>query len=278
MTDKEKTGGTRGVYIHFMRATALFVSHGSPMIALENDPWWRALREFGARTPRPRAAIVVSGHFEEPAPVRVTASPSPETIHDFYGFPDALYAIRYPAPGDPALAERIAGLLNDAGRAAALDPRRGLDHGAWVLLRFLYPDADVPVIEVSQPAPNSPEKMLAIGAALAPLRDEGVAIVGTGGVVHNLRRIDPAADAAGRVADWAKEFDSWFAGRLDAMDVEALRDYRRLGPNAALAAPTPEHFDPIFAALGAATPGERATTIHEGFRYGTISMRSFVIG
>jgi 4,5-DOPA dioxygenase extradiol len=135
----------------------------------------------------------------------------------------------------------------------------------------------VPVLEVSQPAPGSPEKMLSIGAALAPLRDEGVAIVGTGGVVHNLRRIDPAADAAGRVADWAREFDSWFAERLAAMDVEALRDYRRRAPNAALAAPTPEHFDPIFAALGAALPGERATTIHEGFRYGTISMRSFAL-
>ena len=248
------------------------------MIALENDPWGRALRDFGARAPRPRAAIVVSGHFEESPPVRVTASPRPETIHDFYGFPDALYAIRYPAPGDPALAQRIAAVLNDSGVPAALDARRGLDHGAWVPLRFLYPDADVPVIEVSQPAPNSPEQMLALGAALAPLRGEGVAIIGTGGVVHNLRRIDPAADAAGRVADWAKEFDTWFAGRLDAMDVEALRDYRRRGPHAALAAPTPEHFDPIFAALGAAAPGERATTIYEGFRYGTISMRSFAIG
>src|SRR5689334_24884229 len=200
MTDKEKTGGTRGVYIHFMRAPALFVSHGSPMIALENDPWGRALREFGARTPRPRAAIVVSGHFEEPAPVRVTASPSPETIHDFYGFPDALYAIRYPAPGDPALAERIAGLLNDAGRAAALDPRRGLDHGAWVPLRFLSPDADVPVIEVSQPAPNSPATLLAIRPALAPPRDEPAPILRPAPACPPLPRLDPPASAAARVA------------------------------------------------------------------------------
>jgi 4,5-DOPA dioxygenase extradiol len=261
-----------------MRASALFVSHGSPMIAVEDDPWGHALREFGARTPRPRAAIVVSGHFEEPPPVRVTASPRPGTIHDFSGFPDALYAIRYSAPGDPALAERIAGLLTGAGIPAALDRGRGLDHGAWVPLRFLYPDADVPILEVSQPAPNSPETVLAIGAALAPLRDEGVAIIGTGGVVHNLRRIDPSADAAGRVTDWAMEFDEWFAGRLEVMDLEALRDYRRRAPHAELAAPTPEHFDPIFAVLGAAGPGERATTIHEGFRYGTISMRSFAIG
>jgi len=261
-----------------MRSPALFVSHGSPMIAIEDDPWGRALGGFAARLPRPRAAVVVSGHFEEREPVRVTASAAPETIHDFYGFPDALYRIRYPAPGDPALARRVAALLGGAGFAAELDPSRGLDHGAWVPLRFLYPDATVPVVQVSQPAPRSPETMLALGAALAPLRDDGVALVGTGGVVHNLRRIDPAADAAGRVADWAREFDAWFAERLEAMDVDALADYRRVAPHAALAVPTPDHFDPVFAVLGSAAPGERATTIHEGFRYGTISMRSFVIG
>jgi 4,5-DOPA dioxygenase extradiol len=261
-----------------MRSPALFVSHGSPMIAIEDDPWGRALRELGAREPRPRAAVVVSGHFEEPDPVRVTASEAPPTIHDFYGFPDELYRIRYPAPGDPALAGRVAALLEGGGFPATLDPDRGLDHGAWVPLRFLYPDARVPVIEVSQPSPASPARMLALGAALAPLRDDGVAIIGTGGVVHNLRRIDPAADATGRVAEWAQEFDAWFAERLDGMDVEALADYRRRAPHAALAVPTPDHFDPIFAVLGAAAPGERATTVHEGFRYGTISMRSFVVG
>jgi 4,5-DOPA dioxygenase extradiol len=261
-----------------MRAPALFVSHGSPMVAIEDDPWGRALADFGARTPRPRAAVVVSGHFEAPEPLRVTGSPQPETIHDFYGFPDELYGIRYRAPGDPALAKRIAGLLEGAGFAAAVDPKRGLDHGAWVPLRFLYPDASVPVIEVSQPAPGSTERLLEIGAALAPLRDERIAIVGTGGVVHNLRRIDPSADASGRVADWASEFDSWFAERLAAMDVEALADYRRRAPHAALAVPTPDHFEPVFAVLGSAAAGERATTIHEGFRYGTISMRSFVLG
>jgi 4,5-DOPA dioxygenase extradiol len=261
-----------------MRAPVLFVSHGSPMIAIEDDPWGRALQEFGAREPRPRAAVVVSGHFEAPQPVRVTASERPETIHDFYGFPDALYRIRYGAPGDPALARRVADRLDAAGIAAALDPDRGLDHGAWVPLRFLYPDATVPVLEVSQPQAGSPERMLALGAALASLRDEGVAIVGTGGVVHNLRRIDPSADADGRVAGWAREFDAWFAERLAAMDVEAIADYRRRAPHAALAVPTPDHFHPVFAVLGAAAPGERAATIHEGFRYGTISMRSFVIG
>src|SRR4051794_12622547 len=118
------------------RTPALFVSHGSPMIAIQDDPWAHALRDFAARLPRPRAAVVVSGHFEEPAPIRVTACAAPETIHDFGGFPRELYRIRYPAPGDPALAERIAGLLDAAGIPASLDARRGFDHGAWVPLRF----------------------------------------------------------------------------------------------------------------------------------------------
>lgn len=260
-----------------MSMPSVFVSHGSPTLILENLPARDFLSTLGSLLPRPKAIVAVSAHWNTERPAVSTAE-RPETIHDFYGFPDELYRIRYPAPGDPALAERIVRLLDDRSFPAMLDPDRGLDHGAWVPLRFLYPDARVPVIEVSQPSGGSPERMLALGAALAPLRDEGIAIVGTGGVVHNLRRIDPAADASGRVADWAREFDSWFAGRLGEMDVEALADYRRRAPHAALAVPTPDHFDPIFAVLGAASAGERATTVHEGFRYGTISMRSFVVG
>ena len=247
------------------------------MIAIEDDPWGHALRDFGSRSPRPRAAVVVSGHFEAPGPVRVTASARPETIHDFGGFPEELYRLRYPAPGDPELAKRVVDLLDRAEIPAALDPSRGLDHGAWVPLRFLFPPADVPVIEVSQPSARSPESMMKIGAALSPLRDEAVIVVGTGGVVHNLRRFDPAAGPDGPVAEWASEFESWFAEKLEAMDVEALTDYRRRAPHAALAVPTPEHFDPVFAVLGSAGPDERARTVYEGFRYGTISMRSFAV-
>lgn len=258
------------------RAPAAFVSHGSPMIAIENDPWRAALRAFAEAHEHPRAVAVVSGHWEERSPVRVAASPSPQTIHDFSGFPDELYRIRYPARGDPALAARIVERLFGAGIPATLEPERGLDHGAWVPLRFLYPEGDVPVVEISQPMPRAPTDALGIGAALAPLREEGVLLLGTGGIVHNLRRLD-FADAPGRDADWARAFDTWIAGRLAELDVAAITSYRSLGPHAELAVPTADHFDPIFVVLGAAFPGERVTTIYEGFRYGTISMRSFAL-
>ncbi len=247
------------------------------MIALEKEGWGQALKEFAASIPRPRAIVVVSGHWEAPVPVRVTASKAPETIHDFSGFPEQLYRIHYEPLGDSELAERIQNLLGRAGIAAALDPRRGLDHGAWVPLRFLYPRADVPVLEVSQPVPRTPYDALKIGQALSTLRNDGVLLVGTGGIVHNLREID-FADAAGQVADWARAFDAWAASRLEAMDVAGLASYRQSAPHAAMAVPTPDHFDPIFVILGSADPGERVRTIYQGFRYGTLSMRSFAIG
>lgn len=258
------------------RLPAVFVSHGSPMIAVESDPWSQALREFAASLPKPRAVMVVSGHFEAPGAVRVTASPAPQTIHDFTGFPEELYRIRYPARGDPGLAALTARLLEEAGFPARTDPERGLDHGAWVPLRFLYPEADVPVVEISQPLRRNPEDALRMGAALSRLRDQGVLLVATGGIVHNLRNIDPSA-APGKAADWARAFDSWIAERLEAMDVAGIASYRTTAPHAELAAPTPEHFDPIFVVLGSALSGERAATIYEGFRYGTLSMRSFAL-
>lgn len=259
------------------RLPALFLSHGSPMIAVENEVWGRALSEFARAIPKPRGILVVSGHWEAPAPVRASASPAPETIHDFSGFPPELYRIRYDAPGDPELALRVAERLSRAGIATETDPRRGLDHGAWVPLRFLYPAADVPVVALSQPVPRDPGDMLRIGQALSPLRDGGILLVGTGGIVHNLSRID-LADDPGRVAPWARAFDSWIASRLEEMDVDGIADYRRRAPHAEMAVPTPDHFDPIFVVLGSARPGEGARTIAEGFRYGTLSMRSFAVG
>jgi 4,5-DOPA dioxygenase extradiol len=259
------------------RLPALFVSHGSPMIAIEDDPWSRALTVFAARIPEPRAAVVVSGHFEAPGPVRVTASAAPPTIHDFSGFPDELARIRYPAKGDPGLAALTARLLEESGFAARTDPERGLDHGAWVPLRFLYPGADVPVLEISQPLRRNPEDALRMGAALSRLRDQEVLLVATGGIVHNLATIDPFAQP-GQAADWARAFDTWISDRLAAMDIAGIASYRTTAPYADRAVPTPEHFDPIFVALGSARSGERTTTVYEGFRYGTLSMRSFALG
>ena len=258
------------------RFPALFVSHGSPMVALDVDPWSRALAAFAAQRPRPRAAVVISGHFEAPGPVRVTASPWPATIHDFAGFPEELSRIDYPAKGDPGLAALVLRLLEDAGFPARTDPERGLDHGAWVPLRFLYPDAAVPVVEVSQPLRRKPEDALRMGAALSRLREQDVLLLGTGGVVHNLATLDPLAEP-GQAADWARAFDAWVAERLAAMDVAAIASYRATAPYAERAVPTPEHFDPLFVVLGSARPGERSTTVSEGFRYGTLSMRSFAL-
>jgi len=259
------------------RLPALFVSHGSPMAALEDDPWGRALRDFAATLPKPRAVVVVSGHWEAPGPVRVTGSAAPETMHDFGGFPAELSEIRYPAHGDPGLAALTARLLDESGFRARIDPARGLDHGAWVPLRFLYPGAEVPVIEISQPLRRQPEDALRMGAALSRLRDQGVLLLGTGGIVHNLREVD-FEDRADRVAGWAREFDAWVALRLEVMDSAGIASYRTAAPHADLAVPTPEHFDPIFVVLGSSIAGERVTTIHEGFRYGTLSMRSFAVG
>ncbi len=247
------------------------------MLAIDDDPWGRALTDYGARSKRPRAVVVVSGHFEASGPVRVTSSPAPSTIHDFSGFPEELSRIQYPVKGDPGLAAMIVRLLGESGFAAKLDTERGLDHGAWVPLRFLYPAADVPTVEISQPLRRSPEDGLRMGAALSRLRDEDVVILGTGGIVHNLSILDPAA-SPGHAADWARAFDSWFAERLAAMDSAGIASYRTTAPHAERAVPTPEHFDPVFVVLGSARSGERPTTIYEGFRYGTLSLRSFALG
>jgi 4,5-DOPA dioxygenase extradiol len=259
-----------------MQAPAVFFSHGAPTLAIEPGDYGRALLEFGRNlTPRPRALVVFSGHFEEPLPVRATASARPPLIYDFGGFPDEMYRIQYPAPGDPRLAKEIADLLRIAGIPSALDPSRGWDHGLWVTLRMAFPEADVPIVEVSQPAGASPRELLAIGGALAPLRERGVVLAGSGGIVHNLGRVR-LRGAGGAVDGWAKEFDAWVAACLDRMDVESLVRYRAEAPHADLAVPTAEHFNPLFVVLGSLSPGERSATIYDGFQYGNISLRSVV--
>ena len=235
---------------------SLFVSHGSPMEAVEDDAWSRALAAWAARRARPRAAVVVSAHWE--GPLAVTAATSPETIHDFSGFPEALSRIRYPAPGDPALARDVARLVG-----AAPDLRRGLDHGAWVPLRKLFPEADVPVVQLSIPPDGDVARL---GRALEALRKDDILLIGSGGAVHNLRSL-AWGDKNAPAEAWAEEFDRWVAAR--AGDVEALARWRE-SKLAARAHPTPEHYLPILFVGGA-----EVETIHEGFHYGTLSMRTF---
>jgi len=259
-----------------VKLPAAFISHGAPTIALEEQGGFaQALRAFGATVPRPRAVAVVSAHWTERNGSAVTVSARPPTVHDFGGFPEALYRLRYPAPGAPDVARSAAELLEGAGFPTALDPERGLDHGAWVPLRFLFPDAAVPVFQIALPDSLEPSGLYRFGAALAPLREEGVLLLGTGGVVHNLGRV--RFDAGGGPPDaWAAAFDAWIAERVQRLDRDGLARWRE-APHALLAAPSSEHLDPLLAVVGAAGPDETVSTLFEGFTYGTLSMRSIRI-
>lgn len=255
------------------RLPTLFISHGSPMLALEPErPAHRFLRGASALWDKPKAILAVSAHWETAQPA-VGAVAQPDTIHDFYGFPPALYRIRYNAPGAPALATRVRDLLQAAGFAAALDPQRGLDHGAWSPLTLIYPEADIPVLQLSIQSQRDPGHHLALGRALSSLRDEGVLIMATGSMTHNLRLLD--RNDRDPPADWASAFSEWMAQKLHQRDDAALLDYRRQAPFAAQNHPTDEHLLPLYVALGAATPGEPADRIHASFAHGSLAMDSY---
>ena len=257
------------------RVPSLFLAHGSPMSVLDKE-YTRALRAFASKQVRLRAIVVLSAHWQTTGPLRVSSSPKPELIYDFAGFPGWLYEISYPCPGDRAVAQMTAVLLERAGFEVRLDPGRGLDHGVWVPLSVAFPEATVPVVQVSLPSPSTPDMLLAMGRALAPLRTEHVLIVGTGGIVHNLARA--LMDESGTDAEpWAEEFDGWVRERVDGLDTEALAAYRTLAPHAAEAVPTTEHFDPLLVTMGTVLPGDVAYDIYAGFRYGSLSMRSFAV-
>lgn len=250
----------------------LFVSHGSPMLALEGPehPYVRSLRAFAEGLPeRPKGILAVSAHWTAPA-LRVTSAPRPGVLHDFFGFPEALNRVAYPAPGDPALAERLA---RDLG--AALDPGRALDHGVWAVLRHMVPGAELPVVQVSLPE-AAPRALAALGEGLRPLREEGWLLLASGGIVHNLRAVDWSAPE-GVAADWALEADAWVVDRLAEGDREALLDHRSAWPQSRLAAPTTEHLDPLFVALGAAGT-EAPRTVHEGWQLGNMGLRILAWG
>ena len=254
------------------RCPSVFVSHGSPTEALERDPYTAALAEMGRRL-TPRAIAVVSAHWTTERGVAVTSGTQHRLIYDFGGFPSELYRLEYPARGEPALASTIVRLARGAGFAAQPEPVRGLDHGAWVPLRLAWPGAEIPVVELSLPE-LPPEDLFRLGRALRPLRDEGVLVLGSGGIVHNLMLLQwNDHDAAPQA--WAAEFDAWVAEHLAAGDVASVLDYRDRAPHAVRAAPTTEHIDPLFVSLGAALESERPFSIFEGFHYGSLGMRSF---
>lgn len=253
----------------------LYLSHGSPMTAIADTPARRFLAGLGASLERPRAILVVSAHWESTAPV-LNAVARNATIHDFFGFPEALFAISYPAPGAPELAEAVAERLRGAGFAAGIDRGRGLDHGAWVPLCLAYPEADVPVLQLSVQTALGPRHHLAMGEALAGLRAEGVLVLGSGSFTHDLRRFRlgrPGIEAP-EMAD-VSEFSEWMDWRIRARDVDALVDYRRLAPHAADEHPSEEHLLPLYVALGAAGAGAAARRLHSSVEYGFLRMDAY---
>ncbi len=257
------------------RLPTLFVSHGSPMLILEELPARGFLAGLGARLPRPRAILAVSAHWESATPI-LSLAERPETIHDFFGFPDALFAQRYPAPGAPETARRARDLLAEAGFAPATE-LRGLDHGAWVPLKLAWPEAAIPVAQLSIQPAAGPDHHLALGRALRPLRDDGVLILASGALTHNLGqwRRHRGAD---RAPAWVAAFADWMAARLAAGDLDALLDYRARAPHAADNHPSEEHLLPLYVALGAAasTAGAPAAeALHRSYADGVLAMDTY---
>ncbi|MES2319890.1 MAG: class III extradiol ring-cleavage dioxygenase [Pseudomonadota bacterium] len=252
----------------------IFVSHGSPMLALDDTPARRFLQRLGASLPRPKAIAVVSAHWETRGDPAVSLAARPETIHDFGGFPQALFEMRYPAPGAPEVAARAAALFEAAGVAVARNAQRGLDHGAWVPLSLMYPEADIPVMQISLVHGASPAAHEKMGQALGQLRHEGVLVIGSGSLTHNVHafRGQPVDAPA---AHWVSEFEGWMRSRLEANDGAALLDYRNRAPYASQNHPSEEHLLPLFVAMGAAGRGAKARLLHASVEHGVLAMDAY---
>lgn len=255
------------------RSPSLFISHGSPMFALEPGILGPNLRRLGEALKDLTAIVIVSPHWQTSG-IYVGATATLATIHDFGGFPAPLYALQYTPPGAPTLAADVVQLLTDAGFSAHLDAHRGLDHGAWVPLRYLKPDADVPVLQISMPFDLDTSGALRLGQALAPLRDRGVLIIGSGSLTHNLYEFRQHINDP----EYAQKFADWIADAVARNDENSLVHYRELAPFAKRAHPTEEHFLPLLVAVGASATDEPRKLIKGGMTYGVLSMDSFGFG
>ncbi|MED4603443.1 class III extradiol ring-cleavage dioxygenase [Paenibacillus validus] len=253
---------------------SLFVAHGAPTLVTDRLRYTGFLQTLGQKLPKPRAIVLFSAHWEA-AVQQIGSAVRYTTIHDFFGFPDALYEIEYRAQGDIALALQIRELLEKEGVAAELDDRRGLDHGAWSVLKLMYPQADVPVVSMSVHAGLVPEQQYRIGRALAALRKQDVLIMGSGGTVHNLNRL---AWDSGDVSAWALEFDEWLGERIETWDIDRLFRYDAEAPFAKEAVPRSEHFVPLLIAMGAAHEGKKAKLLHRQYQYGSLSLSCWMFG
>jgi 4,5-DOPA dioxygenase extradiol len=254
------------------RTPAIFVGHGSPMNAIEENEFTAGWLSLANAFAKPRAVLCVSAHWETRG-IAVTAAERPGTIHDFRGFPPELGAVQYPAPGDPELARAVAELL--APRPVRLDAQRGLDHGAWSVLRKMYPEADVPLVQLGMDTSRPAREHRELARALRPLRDEGVLVLGSGNLVHDLAHIEFERDGG---TDWAERFDRVAKERIRAGDLDALVEYSTLSPDALRSVPTPEHYLPLLYVLALRDAGESVSITNDRVTLGTISMTCVAIG
>ena len=252
---------------------SLYISHGSPMLALEPGASGPALARLAADIAKPKAIVMVSAHWESNE-LLVSGNPQPETWHDFGGFPQALFDVQYPAPGNPQLAAEVVELLKAADLPARIDAKRPFDHGVWVPLTLMYPQADIPVVQVSLPTRGGPALQTRVGHALASLREQGVLLIGSGSITHNLRELDWHAGPES-VEPWAKSFRDWMIEKLAANDEAALHDYRQQAPNAVRNHPSDEHLLPLYFARGA---GGEFSIAHQGFTMGALGMDIYRFG
>ena len=252
---------------------ALFIGHGSPMNTLARNRYTEAWRRLGDSVPKPKAILSISAHWTTRG-TAVTAMDRPRTIHDFGGFPQELFEVQYPAPGDPRLAERVRDLL--APTDIALDKSWGLDHGTWSVLVHAFPDADIPVVQLSIDGTKAPDFHYQLAQRLAPLRDAGVLIVGSGNVVHNLGRIQWAEDA--KPYDWAVRFNDKLRGHLAAHEHQPLIDYTTWGEDARLSVPTPDHYLPLLYVIALQVENEIISLPIDGIEYGSIGMLTALVG
>lgn len=257
-----------------MMMPVLFLSHGAPTLPLDAGETGVAWRQLAARLDRPSAILVISAHWETPIPT-ISRAVQPETIHDFSGFPEALYRLQYPAPGAPQMAEVAAELLQRSCIAVQLDDTHGLDHGAWVPLSIMFPQADIPVAQLSLQPERDPAWHLALGRALRPLREQGALIVCSGAITHNLSAVfqHPPGEPA---PAWVTEFRDWIASRIKEGDLDALCAYRSQAPHAVQNHPTDEHLLPLFVAMGAASKPEDAHHLNPVMTFGMLAMDAWL--
>lgn len=256
----------------------VFISHGSPNLLLHNTSAREFLAGYGAALGRPDAIVIASAHFETDRPAVVT-DPAPGMIYDMYGFPPALYEIVYGAPGAPAVAERVASLMADAGLAVSTVPKRGYDHGTWVPLSLMYPQADIPVVQVAVQPEAGTEHHVRLGRALAPLAAENILVIGSGSLTHNLHELrqedGSRRDLGSEEPKWVREFADWVGERISSGNIDDLVHYRARAPHGARNHPTDEHYLPLLVAMGAAAEGAAGKRIHSSAEYGVLRMDAF---